>query len=181
MPSFATASAARCLCRRLGIFAVTVADGSVGRCGTAVWALCHQDHVHAMCVPTLRCPFPRFGCGRCGDGRSTWEMQGSTVSGEECDDGGVLPGDGCSSSCKVEPGWSCSPPSTFQRSECQKWPPCGPRMMGEFCHLLCSAKVTCQLTRKEHSSACVAPSVCVLRADVRSATCWYLYLHTTFR
>ena len=30
------------------------------------------------------------------------------TNGEECDDGDELSGDGCSSSCSVEPGWLCS-------------------------------------------------------------------------
>jgi cysteine-rich repeat protein len=28
--------------------------------------------------------------------------------GEDCDDGGTLPGDGCSPTCKLESGWSCT-------------------------------------------------------------------------
>ena len=36
--------------------------------------------------------------GYCGDG---------FVSGEACDDGNVLGGDGCSSSCELEVGWQC--------------------------------------------------------------------------
>lgn len=37
--------------------------------------------------------------GRCGDGR--------VDPVEECDDGDAEPGDGCSASCQVEPGYSC--------------------------------------------------------------------------
>lgn len=37
---------------------------------------------------------------RCGDG--------TVNTGEECDDGGVLDGDGCSSSCTVESGYLCA-------------------------------------------------------------------------
>eukprot|EP01060_Flectonema_neradi_P009203 TRINITY_DN16585_c2_g2_i2.p1 TRINITY_DN16585_c2_g2~~TRINITY_DN16585_c2_g2_i2.p1 ORF type:complete len:802 (+),score=111.97 TRINITY_DN16585_c2_g2_i2:113-2518(+) len=36
----------------------------------------------------------------CGDGNVD-------VASEGCDDGGVMSGDGCSSSCVIEPGWSC--------------------------------------------------------------------------
>jgi cysteine-rich repeat protein len=36
----------------------------------------------------------------CGDGQ--------IVGDEQCDDGNRLPGDGCSASCRTEPGWSCS-------------------------------------------------------------------------
>ena len=78
---------------------------------------------------------------RCGDGRSTWDFQDGLLSGEECDDGGVQSGDGCSASCKVEPWWSCSPPSTFSRSVCHEWPNCSSGMMGEDCSLLCTAPV----------------------------------------
>jgi len=31
-------------------------------------------------------------------------------AGEQCDDGNVVGGDGCSATCQVEPGWSCTPP-----------------------------------------------------------------------
>jgi cysteine-rich repeat protein len=36
---------------------------------------------------------------RCGDGVKT--------SGEECDDGAAMNGDGCSSVCRVERGYEC--------------------------------------------------------------------------
>ena len=40
-------------------------------------------------------------CGDvCGDGVIT--------GAEECDDGGVTDGDGCSSTCQIEPGWQCA-------------------------------------------------------------------------
>lgn len=45
------------------------------------------------------------GCGpSCGDGRIDADLQ------EECDDGNDKSGDGCSSACKLEPGWTCSKP-----------------------------------------------------------------------
>src|SRR5262249_29420191 len=47
--------------------------------------------------PTL-VGFPN--CSSCGDGIRTGV--------ETCDDGGRADGDGCSSSCQVEPGWVCS-------------------------------------------------------------------------
>ncbi len=42
------------------------------------------------------------GCsvGSCGNG--------AVCSGEECDDGNGAGGDGCSSQCEIEPGWTCS-------------------------------------------------------------------------
>ena len=39
----------------------------------------------------------------CGDGSNN---QGGI---EQCDDGNVLPGDGCNGACKVENGWDCPP------------------------------------------------------------------------
>ena len=35
--------------------------------------------------------------------------------GEQCDDGNLMDGDGCSASCEVEDGWKCTPGSP---SEC---------------------------------------------------------------
>jgi cysteine-rich repeat protein len=43
-----------------------------------------------------------FSCNPCGD-----LVLGE---GEACDDGNADPGDGCSASCQVEEGWSCSDP-----------------------------------------------------------------------
>lgn len=37
---------------------------------------------------------------KCGDG--------AIQTGEQCDDGGIVPGDGCSADCALEPCWSCS-------------------------------------------------------------------------
>ena len=42
--------------------------------------------------------------GICGDGVVT--------GGEQCDDGNLADGDGCDSSCQVEPGWSCPIPGS---------------------------------------------------------------------
>lgn len=39
----------------------------------------------------------------CGDGILLYKM-------EECDDGNLQSGDGCSSTCKIEPGWTCDVP-----------------------------------------------------------------------
>jgi len=39
--------------------------------------------------------------GVCGDGIPN--------PGETCDDGNTAPGDGCSATCQVEPGWECTP------------------------------------------------------------------------
>ncbi len=40
-------------------------------------------------------------------------------TGEECDDSNILPGDGCSASCVVEPGYLCATPGArCQAAEC---------------------------------------------------------------
>jgi cysteine-rich repeat protein len=46
-----------------------------------------------------RCDIGAFE-GSCGDG--------NVDVGEPCDDGGNAPGDGCSPSCTIDPGWSCT-------------------------------------------------------------------------
>ena len=45
----------------------------------------------------------------CGDGKNN--QNGI----EECDDGNVLPGDGCNGACKVEPNWDCPPAGACTR------------------------------------------------------------------
>ncbi|MCG5053623.1 MAG: DUF4215 domain-containing protein [Myxococcales bacterium] len=50
---------------------------------------------------------------RCGDGRLSY--------GEFCDDGNDLAGDGCSASCREEPGFTCNAPGT--RCQLTEW--CG--------------------------------------------------------
>ena len=47
-------------------------------------------------IETVACPCPLV----CGDGRRV-------KTGEQCDDGNVVDGDGCSAKCKVEAGWRC--------------------------------------------------------------------------
>jgi cysteine-rich repeat protein len=37
----------------------------------------------------------------------------------ECDDGNLESGDGCSNDCKVEPGWTCSGGSIKSKDSCQ--------------------------------------------------------------
>ncbi len=87
----------------------------------------------------------------CGDGL--------VVANEECDDGDTADGDGCSASCTVEPGWSC----TGLTSICS--PICGDGLLldGEECDDGgtadgdgCSASCT-----TEHGFSCTgSPSVC---------------------
>lgn len=43
----------------------------------------------------------------CGDGLVNAGLSGSSMGKEECDDGNTANGDGCSSSCTTEDGWTC--------------------------------------------------------------------------
>lgn len=45
---------------------------------------------------------------------------------EECDDGNTKNGDGCSSMCKVEPGWECLGGSSYRMDVC--FERCGDRV-----------------------------------------------------
>ena len=80
----------------------------------------------AACTDT--CASLGYGCGthticgnstNCGDCLSNevcsaiWQCEiacgnGEINTGETCDDGGVVNGDGCSSICTIETGWTCS-------------------------------------------------------------------------
>jgi cysteine-rich repeat protein len=44
----------------------------------------------------------------CGNGIDDFEENGSPPSTGECDDGGTTANDGCSATCTVESGWTCS-------------------------------------------------------------------------
>lgn len=52
----------------------------------------------------------------CGDGEVVTDV-------EPCDDGNVMPGDGCSPQCRVETGWQCSNQPQLA-SECSRLPAC---------------------------------------------------------
>ncbi len=54
---------------------------------------------------------------------------GELDQGEECDDGGILSGDGCSSRCTVERNFSCTEPDSTSPSVCRPLPP------GDHCDL----------------------------------------------
>ncbi|HVW29868.1 MAG TPA: DUF4215 domain-containing protein [Polyangiaceae bacterium] len=72
---------------------------------------------------------PGYTCPKAADGTGGKCMQAppnvcgdAIISGsEECDDGGTVSGDGCSSACKVEAGWTCPKAG----SPCQKTAYCG--------------------------------------------------------
>ena len=67
-----------------GVTSTGGADGTSGQCNSTSTAGCKAQ-------------FPEA----CGDGINN---QGGI---EACDDGNVLPGDGCNGACKVEPNWTC--------------------------------------------------------------------------
>ena len=58
-------------------------------------------------------PCTRVPANVCGNG--------SLGAGERCDDGNTLPGDGCTATCTVEPGWTCPSPG----SPCKRIAFCG--------------------------------------------------------
>lgn len=60
--------------------------------------------------------------GATGGGTSAVCGNGNVQSGEACDDGDLTNGDGCSSTCTVESGWSCS----GNPSVCNPIPPGAP-------------------------------------------------------
>jgi len=53
---------------------------------------------------------------------------GVVEGNEECDDGDIKDGDGCSSTCRMEPGWSCvgNPSKCIQDGGSSRPPPPGP-------------------------------------------------------
>ncbi|MHC4836906.1 MAG: LamG-like jellyroll fold domain-containing protein [Planctomycetota bacterium] len=59
------------------------------------------DGAGDACDPCPGGPDCDGGCC-CGNGR--------VADGEECDDGDAAPGDGCSATCTIEPGWICTNP-----------------------------------------------------------------------
>jgi fibro-slime domain-containing protein len=71
--------------------------------------------------PGYTCPKGTDGTG--GKCTQAQNICGDAIisSGEECDDGGKTSGDGCSSACKVEDGWTCPTAG----SPCQKTAYCG--------------------------------------------------------
>lgn len=85
----------------------TVDDGNAH-----VWTLTGPDG-HTRTVAATRNPLQQ--CRACGDGVVTRSRCHGKNHGpfpphqpEECDDGNTLPGDGCSATCTIEPGWTCS-------------------------------------------------------------------------
>lgn len=67
------------------------------------------DGANATCSHSLT-------CANCDEANQVCPVCGNSVieAGEECDDGNTAGGDGCSSTCTIEPGWICG------SSSCQK-------------------------------------------------------------
>ncbi len=61
------------------------------------------DGCTPLCAAEPSCPSAGGGCTtKCGDGL--------VLGSEQCDDGNVVSGDGCSSTCQIEPGFTCAQP-----------------------------------------------------------------------
>jgi len=91
---------------------------------------CGQECGDGCCNGTEDLASCAADCVTCGDGLPE--------GGEGCDDGNLVPGDGCSAGCQVETGYSCSgAPSCCQKcgnglAECAE--PCdGADLRGETC------------------------------------------------
>jgi cysteine-rich repeat protein len=71
-------------------------------------------------------------CNRCGDNIIKYRFP--TV--EECDDANLIDGDGCSSVCKIESGWTCTPTlvnvDIVGPSICTKIPSCNTGTNGQY-------------------------------------------------
>jgi cysteine-rich repeat protein len=90
-------------------------------------------------MPVPGCPSCGISLQRCGNGILT--------SNEECDDGNVASGDGCSASCQVEPGWRCVVPGRLCVPICGDgrmvgWETCddGNTVSGDGCAYNCLAE-----------------------------------------
>ncbi len=58
-----------------------------------------SSKIQACFIVLLLLSLPLVSQSVCGDA--------AVAEGEQCDDGNVLPGDGCSSECAIECGWKC--------------------------------------------------------------------------
>lgn len=78
----------------------------------------------------------------CGDGQ--W------IQGKECDDGNLEDGDGCSSTCTIEPGWACSPhPSVPDLALCSDVDECEDAGANN-----CSSNAVCNNTEGSYFCTC---------------------------
>jgi cysteine-rich repeat protein len=91
-------------------------DGCSSVCTVECGWSCSGDFVN-ICDPTCAAGTYNYqdltGEACCGNGLKT--------ASEQCDDGNLVDGDGCSSACTVEVGWNCSQLHCKQ-SECKEYP-----------------------------------------------------------
>ena len=95
---------------------------------------------HCQVVAPFTCPIPGQSCVRCGD-----HVIGA---GESCEDadGNTVSGDGCSSTCQIEPGYDCSGVTCLAAScgdgfragneECDD----GNHLSGDGCNFVCDVE-----------------------------------------
>ena len=94
------------VCDSTGCHTTTCGDGKVEGsegCDPSPKNMDLGDGCTGNCMAEPTCPKTGGACTtKCGDGL--------VLSGEECDDGNASDGDGCSSTCKVEAGFTCTQP-----------------------------------------------------------------------
>lgn len=106
---------------------------------------------------------------RCGDGIVQQDQ------GETCDDGNSIDGDGCSSTCQIESGFTCS----VQGLACQRIPVCGDGFIssGEVCDegsAPASGGCTDNCTTQDPHYLCVAGQTCQLMGVCGDGIVWPL-------
>jgi cysteine-rich repeat protein len=131
--------------------------GSGGRGGT----LGSAGGSPAICLGSTPIGCAPYAPEACGDGINN-------QSGiEECDDGNVLPGDGCNGNCRVEPHWACP-----RAGPCTSMVFCGDGIVGpgeecddgnahsgDGCSSVCTLEDFCPLPGQP-MLACLRPTVC---------------------
>ena len=123
--------------------------GAAGGAGGSLDA-CSSDGP-GQCKGAVRCESPEG----CGDGIN--DQNGI----EECDDGNVLPGDGCDGTCHVEPNWTCP-----KQGACRRNVVCGDGTIGagELCddgNTLNGDGCSADCTAQDPAWKCAAGQPCV--------------------
>ncbi len=118
----------------------SICTGAGGTCGNGVSGGAEEcDPAPAGSLPTANCD---IDCTLrvCGDGVR------NAAAGETCDDGNALNGDGCSSTCAVETGFTCTGPANGP-SSCMSNPGCGNGVLnpGEACDAATLPTATCDI------------------------------------
>ncbi len=117
---------------------------------------CNKADASCNNAPSV-CTFT--GARECGDGIVDF------ATGEECDDGNAINGDGCNASCEVESGWGCLTDFVNGTSDCQTF--CGDGLVrgaercddgnitsGDGCSDLCVVEDDCTCSE-------ASPSACI--------------------